>query len=187
MNSIRKSLGVCPQHDVLFDNLSVREHILFFSQLKGQSYNVANEEATSLTDLFHLSERLDHRGAELSGGQKRKLSVAIAICGGSRFILLDEPTAGMDPMARRELWDLLASLRTGRTILLTTHVRFTGISPSMFLYFLLNVHVLYFPALSNILHSSSLYIQPPLDLTKTFCISPSTWMRQMFWGIEWAL
>jgi ATP-binding cassette subfamily A (ABC1) protein 3 len=91
-----------------------------------------------------LSGRLDHTGSELSGGQKRKLSVAIAVCGGSRFIVLDEPTAGMDPLARRgmnctvtvtdcprnsriydvliaELWDLLANLRAGRTILLTTH------------------------------------------------------------------
>jgi ATP-binding cassette subfamily A (ABC1) protein 3 len=49
------------------------------------------------------------------------LSVAIAICGGSKFVVLDEPTAGMDPLSRRELWDLLASLRQGRTILLTTH------------------------------------------------------------------
>ena len=60
-------------------------------------------------------------GGQLSGGQKRKLSVSIAICGGSKFVILDEPTASMDPLARREIWDLLASLRTGRTMLLTTH------------------------------------------------------------------
>lgn len=121
MEQIRHSMGVCPQHDVLFENLSVREHILFFSQLKGFSYADADAEAVTLTNLFHLEQRLDHTGSELSGGQKRKLSVAIAVCGGSKFIVLDEPTAGMDPLARRELWDLLASLRRGRTMLLTTH------------------------------------------------------------------
>jgi ATP-binding cassette subfamily A (ABC1) protein 3 len=121
MDILRYHLGICPQHDVLFENLTVREHILFFSQLKGYSYQHAVEESEHLTTYFHLESRLDHTGNELSGGQKRKLSVAIALCGGSKFVVLDEPTAGMDPLARRELWDLLASLRHGRTMLLTTH------------------------------------------------------------------
>ena len=94
MEAIRLSMGVCPQHDVLFEQLSVREHILFFAQLKGASLEEAQEEATSLTELFHLDQRLDHLGNELSGGQRRKLSVAIAVCGGSKFVVLDEPTAG---------------------------------------------------------------------------------------------
>jgi predicted ABC-type transport system involved in lysophospholipase L1 biosynthesis ATPase subunit len=80
------------QHDVLFENLTVKEHIIFFSQLKGSSRNHAEQEATELTTRFHLEERLDHLGSELSGGQKRKLSVAIAVCGGSKFVVLDEPT-----------------------------------------------------------------------------------------------
>mmetsp|Transcript_26129 Transcript_26129/g.35915 ORF Transcript_26129/g.35915 Transcript_26129/m.35915 type:complete len:1375 (+) Transcript_26129:1-4125(+) len=121
MDQVRYSMGVCPQHDVLFEKLTVREHILFFAQLKGVSYEEANEEAIALATLFHLDQRMDHLGQELSGGQKRKLSVAIAVCGKSKFIVLDEPTAGMDPLARRELWDLLAKLRVGRTLLLTTH------------------------------------------------------------------
>lgn len=121
MDHIRQLLGVCPQHDVLFENLTVEEHILFFSQLKGSSFKKAQAEAKSLAAQFHLEERLNHKGSELSGGQKRKLSVSIAICGGSKFIVLDEPTAGMDPLARRELWDLLSDLRVGRTMLLITH------------------------------------------------------------------
>lgn len=121
INRVPLSMGVCPQHDVLFDNLSVREHILFFAQLKGASYEAADAEATHLMKLFHLEQRMDNTGAELSGGQRRKLSVAIAVCGGSKFVVLDEPSAGMDPLARRELWNLLASLRKGRTMLLTTH------------------------------------------------------------------
>jgi ATP-binding cassette subfamily A (ABC1) protein 3 len=121
MERIRYTLGVCPQHDVLFESLTVQESILFFSQLKGFTYEEALEESRHLCSLFHLSERMDHLGAELSGGQKRKLSVAIAVCGGSKFIVLDEPTAGMDPLARRELWDLLAALRPGRAMCLISH------------------------------------------------------------------
>ncbi len=94
LNDARLSMGVCPQHDVLFDHLTVREHILFFAQLKGFSYQQAFTESEELTKLFHLRHRLDNSGEELSGGQKRKLSVAIAVCGGSKFVVLDEPTAG---------------------------------------------------------------------------------------------
>lgn len=94
MEQIRYSLGICPQHDVLFETLTVREHILFFAQLKGFSYEDASEEVDRLMEFFHMENRLDHMGTELSGGQKRMLSIAIAICGGSRFIIFDEPTAG---------------------------------------------------------------------------------------------
>lgn len=95
LEQVRLSMGVCPQHDVLFEQLSVREHILFFAQLKGTSFAAADAEAQHLSSLFHLEQRLDNTGAELSGGQKRKLSVAIAVCGGSKFVVLDEPTAGI--------------------------------------------------------------------------------------------
>ena len=61
-----------------------------------------------------MQERCNHLGSELSGGMKRKVSTAVAVCGGSKFVILDEPTAGMDPLARRELWDLLKGLRKVR-------------------------------------------------------------------------
>jgi ATP-binding cassette subfamily A (ABC1) protein 3 len=121
MDEIRTFMGVCPQHDVLFEKLTVKEHIMFFAMLKGLSEAAAEAESNILVRTFHLQKRTDHLGHELSGGQRRKLSFAIAACGGSRFIVLDEPTAGMDPLARRELWDILSTLRHGRTILLTTH------------------------------------------------------------------
>ena len=121
MDGCRTVMGLCPQHDVLFPLLDVSEHILFFSQLKGTPLDVAKEEVMHYAEKFKLTERLDHLGKELSGGQRRKLSVSIAVCGGSKFVVLDEPTAGMDPVARRDLWDLLKSLRQGRTMLLTTH------------------------------------------------------------------
>ena len=122
MDQIRLSMGVCPQHDVLFDTLSVREHILLFAQLKGASFAEADAEASYLAKLFHLENRLDNTGEELSGGQKRKLSVAIAVCGGSKFVVLDEPTAGVDVELRRDMWEMVRGLREqGVTIILTTH------------------------------------------------------------------
>ncbi|KAH8050055.1 ATPase [Aureococcus anophagefferens] len=93
MRDLRRNLGVCPQHDILFQHLTLEEHVAFFGRLKGK----------------------------LSGGQKRKLSVSIALSGHSKFVVLDEPTAGMDPVARREFWTLLRSVRLRRALLLTTH------------------------------------------------------------------
>ena len=103
MAQARKNLGICPQHDVLFQSLTCREHILFFALLKGSTtiWVKAAEEADELLEQFHLQERAFYVGSELSGGMKRKLSTAIAMCGGSKFVILDEPTAGMDPLARR--------------------------------------------------------------------------------------
>jgi len=123
LEGARNCLGVCPQHDILFDSLTAKEHITFFSLLKGkkETWQEATEDADYLLKHFHLQERAFHLGSELSGGMKRKLSTAIALCGDSKFVVLDEPTAGMDPLARRELWDLLKDLRKGRTMLLTTH------------------------------------------------------------------
>ena len=126
MPRVRGLLGCCPQHDVLFESLTVREHIIFFALVKragtpGARLDDAEAEADELLAHFRLHERAAYVGAELSGGMRRKLSTAIALCGGSKFVVLDEPTAGMDPLARRELWDLLRAMRAGRTMLLTTH------------------------------------------------------------------
>ena len=89
--------------------------------LKGKSAERAARDADALLDVFHLKDRGRHLGSELSGGQKRKLSVSIALSGSSKFIVLDEPTAGMDPVARREFWSLLRGVREHRCLLLTTH------------------------------------------------------------------
>ena len=89
--------------------------------LKGVPYSDAVSEVESLMKSFDLVDRRNNAVTDLSGGEKRKVSVAIAVCGGSKFIALDEPTAGMDVDARRKLWDLLGTLRQGRTVLLTTH------------------------------------------------------------------
>ncbi|XP_003740839.1 retinal-specific ATP-binding cassette transporter [Galendromus occidentalis] len=117
----RKNVGLCPQHNVLFDELTVREHLVFFGKLKGAPEHLVNEEAEELVCKFELTPKMDTLSKNLSGGMKRKLSMANAMVGGSSVIILDEPTAGMDPQARRMVWTVLQELRKGRTILLTTH------------------------------------------------------------------
>ncbi|XP_066546484.1 phospholipid-transporting ATPase ABCA3 [Amia ocellicauda] len=121
MALIRRSLGLCPQHDVLFDNLTVGEHLHFYAQLKGYPREKMPDEVDRILRILNLEDKRRSRSKTLSGGMKRKLSIGIALIGDSKVVMLDEPTSGMDPSARRATWDLLQSQKPGRTILLTTH------------------------------------------------------------------
>ncbi|CAJ0568534.1 unnamed protein product, partial [Mesorhabditis spiculigera] len=115
-----KPVGLCPQKNSLFDKLTVRETIWFFHQLKGSDTDYKQETDEYLKAL-HFEDKADDLVQNLSGGTKRKLCVAVAICGESQAVLLDEPTAGMDPGARRDVENLLQHIKPHRTILLTTH------------------------------------------------------------------
>ncbi|UYV74613.1 ABCA3 [Cordylochernes scorpioides] len=119
----RKSLGLCPQHNILYEFMTVAEHLRFYANLKGQDPKETEEEIQSMLSLLHLTEKRNVLASELSGGMQRKLCLGIAVIGGSKVIILDEPTAGMDPEARRGVWDMLLTLRQSgdKTILLTTH------------------------------------------------------------------
>ncbi|NWY44969.1 ABCA1 protein, partial [Sylvia atricapilla] len=121
IDSIRKSMGMCPQHNVLFDILTVEEHIWFYGRLKGLSEQQVQEEMEQLLQDTGLPHKRREQTRNLSGGMQRKLSVAIAFVGGSRVVILDEPTAGVDPFSRRSIWELLLKYRKGRTIILSTH------------------------------------------------------------------
>uniref|UniRef100_A0A8C5Q6L7 ATP binding cassette subfamily A member 4 n=1 Tax=Leptobrachium leishanense TaxID=445787 RepID=A0A8C5Q6L7_9ANUR len=121
MDSIRHSLGMCPQHNVLFRHLTVAEHILFYSQLKGRSIRQAERELETMLEDVGIPQKRNEEAQNLSGGMQRKLSVAMAFVGESKVVVLDEPTSGVDPYSRRSIWDLLLKYRTGRTIILSTH------------------------------------------------------------------
>ena len=121
MQQVRNYMGVCPQHDVLFDDLTPEEHLDIFYDFKGGDPARKEEEIRSLIVDVSLAPDKNKLAGSLSGGNRRKLSVAISICGNSRLILLDEPTAGMDLSARRSLWDMLKNYRNDRIIILTTH------------------------------------------------------------------
>ncbi|KAL1517917.1 hypothetical protein ABEB36_001617 [Hypothenemus hampei] len=121
MNKVRESLGLCPQHNIIFDELTVAEHLYFFSRLKGMEESKIKDEITHYVNLLELEPKRNAKSSSLSGGMKRKLCVGVALCGNSDIVMLDEPTAGMDPSARRALWDLLLKQKKDRTILLSTH------------------------------------------------------------------
>ncbi|KAM3876265.1 phospholipid-transporting ATPase ABCA1 [Diretmus argenteus] len=121
MDIIRRTLGVCPQHNVLFDILTVEEHVWFYGRLKGLSAAEVKAELDTLLDDVGLLHKRHEQTKNLSGGMQRKLSVAIAFVGGSKVVVLDEPTAGVDPYSRRGIWDLLLKYRKDRTIILSTH------------------------------------------------------------------
>ncbi|XP_031848316.1 cholesterol transporter ABCA5 isoform X1 [Nomia melanderi] len=121
MQMIRSMTGVCPQHDILFDLLTPREHLEFFAAVRGIPRSMIEHEVKKTLKDIDLSEKADTFAKYLSGGQKRKLSVGIAIIGDPKIIILDEPTAGVDPYSRRQMWSFLQSRRHGKVILLTTH------------------------------------------------------------------
>ncbi|XP_055533387.1 phospholipid-transporting ATPase ABCA3-like [Wyeomyia smithii] len=121
IDGARRSLGLCPQHNVLFNELTVAEHIKFFARLKGVHPKEIPNEIQHYVNILELKDKTHAESHTLSGGMKRKLAVGVALCGGSKVVVCDEPTSGMDPAARRALWDLLIQEKKGRTILLSTH------------------------------------------------------------------
>lgn len=121
LSKIRKSLGFVPQHNILFPDMTVEEHLLFYSRLKGLDSKESKRELTKLLEDTGLTFKRAELSKNLSGGMQRKLSVAIAFSGGSKTVILDEPSAGVDPNGRRSIWDLLFKFRAGRTIIVSTH------------------------------------------------------------------
>ncbi|XP_068437505.1 retinal-specific phospholipid-transporting ATPase ABCA4a isoform X1 [Clinocottus analis] len=121
MDNIRQSLGMCPQYNTLFQHMTVAEHILFYSLLKGRPIAEAKEEVENMLQDLGLPHKRDELTQNLSGGMQRKLSVALAFVGGAKVVILDEPTSGVDPYSRRSIWDLLLKYRAGRTVIMSTH------------------------------------------------------------------
>ncbi len=119
---IRKLVGFNPQETLLYDMLTARENLEFVASLHSMSREEFQERLRELTDLLAMGDFLDRRVEELSGGQRRRVSLAASLLHRPPVIILDEPTVGLDPDARREFWDLIEGLRAeGRTILISTH------------------------------------------------------------------
>ncbi|KAI4288983.1 MAG: hypothetical protein L6R35_001753 [Caloplaca aegaea] len=114
-------LGFCPQQNVLWDQLSVIEHINIFSALKARSKPESKGQIKELVAACDLEGKMGAKSKTLSGGQKRKLQLAMAFVGGSQVCCVDEVTSGLDPLSRRKIWHILLSERGRRTLLLTTH------------------------------------------------------------------
>jgi len=119
---IRSQLGVVPQQDNLDQELRVRDNLLVYGRYFGLPHAVIAKRATELIEFAQLTEKTKSRVDDLSGGMKRRLTIARALINEPRILMLDEPTTGLDPQARHILWDRLFRLKEqGTTLVLTTH------------------------------------------------------------------
>uniref|UniRef100_A0A673CE90 ATP-binding cassette sub-family A member 5-like n=1 Tax=Sphaeramia orbicularis TaxID=375764 RepID=A0A673CE90_9TELE len=118
---MKQLVGICPQFNIIFDVLTVEEHLRIFAAIKGILPADIDAEVSKVLKDLDLEKIMGAQAKNLSGGQKRKLSVGIAILGDPKILLLDEPTAGMDPCSRHQVWSLLKSRRAGRVTVLSTH------------------------------------------------------------------
>uniref|UniRef100_A0AAF5RWN1 ABC transporter domain-containing protein n=2 Tax=Wuchereria bancrofti TaxID=6293 RepID=A0AAF5RWN1_WUCBA len=121
MRTIRRFIGVCPQYNILFDKLTVIEQLKFYGALKGIPSDRLNDEVDRTVEDLGFTASKNKLCSHLSGGMKRKLCIGIALIGGSKLIILDEPTADVDAHARRSIWDILIRNKKDRTIILSTH------------------------------------------------------------------
>jgi lipooligosaccharide transport system ATP-binding protein len=119
---IRARLGVVPQQDALDAELTVRENLVIYGRYFGLERSEVNRRADELLEFAQLTERADDQVEPLSGGMKRRLTIARSLINEPTVLLLDEPTTGLDPQARHLLWDRLYRLKQrGVTLVLTTH------------------------------------------------------------------
>jgi lipooligosaccharide transport system ATP-binding protein len=121
-SAIRARLGVCPQQDSLDPELTVRENLTVYARYFGIPRKLARQRADELIEFVQLTERAGDKVEPLSGGMKRRLTIARALVNDPAIVLLDEPTTGLDPQARHLVWERLFRLKQrGVTLVLTTH------------------------------------------------------------------
>ncbi|EAR95943.2 transporter family ABC domain protein (macronuclear) [Tetrahymena thermophila SB210] len=122
LDEIRRSIGLCSQKNILYDNLTVEDHLWFYARIKLIPDQIIQEDIQNIISKCNLHNERFKYAQHLSGGNKRKLCLAIALIGKSKFIFLDEPTSGVDVITRRQIWDILREVKNeGRIIILTTH------------------------------------------------------------------
>jgi ABC-type multidrug transport system ATPase subunit len=114
-------IGYCPQKNVLWDELTVFEHVAIFNELKSIGKPHAKEAVVDLIRACDLEHKMHAQAKTLSGGQKRKLQLAMMFTGGSHVCCIDEVSSGLDPLSRRKIWEILLKERQSRSLLLTTH------------------------------------------------------------------
>ena len=118
---VRALIGVSPQETAVAPNLSVRENLALICGIHGFSKEKTAEKTRELTAQFSLDEVLGRKAGKLSGGWQRRVSIAMALIGEPQILFLDEPTLGLDVLARHDLWDVIRALRGRVTVILTTH------------------------------------------------------------------
>lgn len=118
---IKENINISPQSTAIAPNLTVRENLELIANIYGQDKNLAKNNAVAMSERFGLTEVMEKRSKKLSGGMQRRLSIAMALITEPKILFLDEPTLGLDVLARRELWNIINSIKGKTTIVLTTH------------------------------------------------------------------
>ena len=120
-NEVKKIIAVSPQETAIAPMLTAKENLELICGAYGLSKNKKEEQINRLTELLHLEDVINRRAGKLSGGWQRRLSIAMALISEPKILFLDEPTLGLDVIARSELWDIIRELKGKITIVLTTH------------------------------------------------------------------
>ena len=121
LGKIYEMMGVCPQHDILWPNLTAREHLLFFARLKGFSRSTMKKLVDDALCSVQLENAQNRYAGGFSGGMKRRLSMANALVGRPQIIFMDEPSTGLDPASKHKLWDVITAAKGSKSMILTTH------------------------------------------------------------------
>lgn len=120
-SEVKRIIGVSPQETAVAPNLTVKENLEFMCGIYGLTKNERTNRINTITESLNLREIYDKKASKLSGGWQRRLSISLALIGQPQILFLDEPTLGLDVLARSELWDTIKSLKGDVTIILTTH------------------------------------------------------------------
>ena len=119
---VQKLIGLCSQQSILYDTLTPEDHLKLYGKLKGALKPLElNKDVERFLAALEMSHLRHEQVKTLSEGMRRRLCVALAFIGGSQVVILDEPTSGVDPIARRHIWNLISQFKEGRTIIFTTH------------------------------------------------------------------
>merc|ERR1711871_58599 len=121
LETVRQLFGITPQHDILWEFVTPREHLRAFAHIRGVPEAEVETTVEQLLARLDLLPKAEEMSSTLSGGQKRRLSIAMGVIGNPKVIFLDEPTTGLDPNTRRFVWDYIMEIKEGRVIVLTTH------------------------------------------------------------------
>lgn len=119
--AVKQKIGVSPQETAVAPQLTVRENLELICGIYGFTKETCQVKIHNLAKQFHMQDTLSRKAGKLSGGWQRRVSIAMALIGEPSVLFLDEPTLGLDVLARRELWDIICALKGKVTIVLTTH------------------------------------------------------------------
>lgn len=119
---VQQLIGYCPQFDILWEDLSVEEHLNFYSRLKNVDKTISETIVTKTLENTKLTKFRNFLVKELSGGMRRRLSLGISLVGNPKIVFLDEPTTGLDPENKRQIWEILSKCKENKCMILTTHL-----------------------------------------------------------------